>query len=92
MAAEVRALGIEAELEAVEIAAIGSQDIGWPEWERLHSQIAATLANHAVAGVIVTHGTDSAEETALLLDLTLAAGPPVVLVGAMRPADAVGSE
>ena len=92
MAGEIQALGIDAELEAVEIAAIGSQDIGWPEWERLHGQIVAAIANHAVDGVIVTHGTDSAEETALLLDLTLPASEPVVLVGAMRPADAVGSD
>lgn len=92
MAAEVRALGIDAELDAVEIAAIGSQDIGWPEWDRLHGRIVAAQGNHEVDGVIVTHGTDSAEETALLLDLTLAAGDPVVLVGAMRPADAVGSD
>lgn len=92
MAAEVRALGIEAELEAAEIAAIGSQDIGWPEWERLHGQIVAAISSNLVSGVIVTHGTDSAEETALLLDLTLPAGEPVVLVGAMRPADAVGSD
>jgi L-asparaginase len=92
MAAEIQALGMAAELDAVEIAAIGSQDIGWPEWERLHGQIEAARARQGVDGVIVTHGTDSAEETALLLDLTLAAGDPVVLVGAMRPVDAVGSD
>lgn len=92
MAAEIQALGIDAGLDAIEIAAIGSQDIGWPEWDRLHGQIVATRASHAVDGVIVTHGTDSAEETALLLDLTLPAGDPVVLVGAMRPVDAVGSD
>lgn len=92
MAAEVQALGIPAELDAVEIAAIGSQDIGWPEWARLHEQIVSAQEDGDVDGVIVTHGTDTAEETALLLDLTLAAGKPVVLVGAMRPADAVGSD
>lgn len=92
MAAEVQALGIPAELGAVEIAAIGSQDIGWPEWQRLHEQIVAAQADGAVAGIVVTHGTDTAEETALLLDLTRAPGKPVVLVGAMRPADAVGSD
>lgn len=92
MAAEVQALGISAELDSVEIAAIGSQDIGWSEWDRLHGQIAAAQDKEAVAGIVVTHGTDTAEETALLLDLTLAAGKPVVLVGAMRPADAVGSD
>lgn len=92
MAAEIAALGIEAELHAAEIASIGSQDIGWDQWQRLHEQIVAARADRGFGGVIVTHGTDSAEETALLLDLTLAAGEPVVLVGAMRPADAVGSD
>lgn len=92
MAAEVRALGISAELDAIEIASIGSQDIGWPEWERLRAHIADAQGDAAVAGIVVTHGTDTAEETALLLDLTLAAGKPVLLVGAMRPADAVGSD
>lgn len=92
MAAEIRALGIEAQLEGVEIASIGSQDIGWPEWQRLHDQLLAARSSNAVDGAIITHGTDSAEETALLLDLTLPAGEPVVLVGAMRPADAVGSD
>lgn len=85
-------LGLDARLDGVDIAAVGSQDIGWPEWQALHREIGAALADPSVGGVIVTHGTDTAEETALLLDLTLAPGKPVVLVGAMRPADAVGSD
>jgi L-asparaginase len=85
-------LGIRAALEGSDIARVGSQDIGWAEWQALHREISAALADGAVDGVIVTHGTDTAEETALLLDLTLPAGKPVVLVGAMRPADAVGSD
>jgi L-asparaginase len=92
MLAEIRSLGIEAELDAVEVAQIGSQDIGWAEWNRLHSEVARAQADDEICGVIITHGTDTAEETALLLDLTLDAGKPVVLVGAMRPADAVGSD
>jgi len=86
------ALGLEAHFDGREIAAIGSQDIGWPQWDALHREISEALADEAVDGVIVTHGTDTAEETAILLDLTLPAGKPVVLVGAMRPADAVGSD
>ncbi len=85
-------LGLEADFDGREIAAIGSQDIGWREWDALHAAILEAIDDTAVNGVIVTHGTDTAEETAFLLDLTLPAGKPVVLVGAMRPADAVGSD
>lgn len=92
MVAEIQALGIDGALDPVEIASIGSQDIGWPEWNRLHAEVLRAQADEGIAGVIITHGTDTAEETAFLLDLTLDAGKPVVLVGAMRPADAVGSD
>jgi L-asparaginase len=85
-------LGLDAGFDGRDIAAIGSQDIGWPQWDTLHREIASAMADASVDGVIVTHGTDTAEETAFLLDLTLPAGKPVVLVGAMRPADAVGSD
>ena len=90
--AAAEGLGLSATFEGREIAAIGSQDIGWREWDALHREIEAALTDEGVDGVIVTHGTDTAEETAFLLDLTLSAGKPVVLVGAMRPADAVGSD
>ena len=86
------ALGLGAELEGQEIARIGSQDIGWREWQRLHEACCAGLADPGIAGVIITHGTDTAEETGFLLDLTLPTHKPVVLVGAMRPADAVGAD
>jgi L-asparaginase len=89
---ELAALGLEAELTAQEIARIGSQDIGWTEWQALHAACAWAIADPGIAGVIVTHGTDTAEETGFLLDLTLTATKPVVLVGAMRPADAVGAD
>ncbi|WP_338445329.1 asparaginase [Pelagerythrobacter marensis] len=92
MVAQAQALGLEAELDGHEVAAVGSQDIGWREWQALHRHIADAYADDGVDGVIVTHGTDTAEETAWLLDLTRPAGKPVVLVGAMRPADAVGSD
>lgn len=90
--AQAAKLGLTAEFDGADIAAVGSQDIGWDEWHTLHRHIEAALADEEVDGVIVTHGTDTAEETAFLLDLTLPAGKPIVLVGAMRPADAVGSD
>lgn len=92
LVADVAQLGLDVDLKAQTIARIGSQDIGWHEWGALHAAITKAQGDSDIAGIIVTHGTDTAEETAYLLDLTLDAGKPVVLVGAMRPADAVGSD
>lgn len=92
MLGNLAALGLAADLIPQEVARIGSQDIGWREWQALHAACAGALADPAITGVIITHGTDTAEETAFLLDLTLPAGKPIVLVGAIRPADAVGAD
>ena len=86
------ALGLAAELQPQEVARIGSQDIGFAEWQALHAACADAMTDPAIDAVIITHGTDTAEETAFLLDLTLPTTKPVVLVGAMRPADAVGAD
>ncbi|MBO6525820.1 asparaginase [Erythrobacter sp.] len=86
----VGGLGLEAELSGTQIANIDSADIGPAVWHPLHAAALAALADEDCQGIIVTHGTDTLEETAFLLDLTLPATKPVVVVGAMRPADAVG--
>ena len=90
--ADVAGLGLDARFEARTIAQIGSQDIGWVQWDALHAAVSAGKSDDTITGIIITHGTDTAEETAYLLDLTLDSGKPVVLVGAMRPADAVGAD
>jgi len=92
MLADLAALGLDAVLIGEEIARIGSQDIGWAEWQALHAACLRAIGDPAIAGIIITHGTDTAEETAFLLDLTLPTSKPVVLVGAMRPADVVGAD
>jgi L-asparaginase len=92
LVAHLDALGLDAELVPEEIARIGSQDMGFAEWQALHAACLRGIADPGVAGVIITHGTDTAEETGILLDLTLPTIKPVVLVGAMRPADAVGAD
>ena len=86
----VGGLGLEAEFSGTQIANIDSADIGPAVWDPLHAAAMDALAQPDCQGVIVTHGTDTLEETAFLLDQTLPAGKPVVVVGAMRPADAVG--
>lgn len=86
------ALGLAADLVPQEIARIGSQDIGFAEWQALHAACLGAMDDPAIDAVIITHGTDTAEETGFLLDLTLPTTKPVILVGAMRPADAVGAD
>ncbi|RJY10086.1 asparaginase [Aurantiacibacter aquimixticola] len=90
--AEFGALGVETELEGRQVANIDSANIGPAIWGELHAACVSAMVDPKCKGVIVTHGTDTAEETAFLLDQTLPTEKPVVLVGAMRPADAVGSD
>ena len=65
---------------------IPSGDINPERWATLQKAVARALANDEVVGVVITHGTDTLEETAYFLDLTVPGDKPVVLVGAQRNA------
>ncbi len=87
---QAETLALNAQMTGKQIANIGSEDMGPVIWAKLHRECMAAMTDPDCDGVIITHGTDTAEETAFLLDLTLPTSKPVVIVGAMRPADAVG--
>jgi L-asparaginase len=70
-----------------------SSSIGPAQWLALSRRVDDVFrADPALAGIVVTHGTDTMEETAFFLDLTVADARPVVVTGAMRPADASGAD
>lgn len=76
-------------LESEQVAQIDSKDMGYAVWQALAARVAHHAARPEVAGVVVTHGTDTLEETAYFLHRVLAPPKPVVLAGAMRPATAL---
>lgn len=82
--------GVEAEV--LEVAQVDSKDMGLPVWQRLVRQVQQCLVRDEVQGVVITHGTDTIEETAFLLQWVLRPRKPVVLVCAMRPATAVSPD
>lgn len=79
-------------VEAEQVAQIDSKDMDFALWRALARRCAERLAQPDVAGVVVTHGTDTMEETAFFLQSVLAPAKPVVLTGAMRPATSVQAD
>lgn len=86
--------GIEklARISAEQIASIGSQDMNDQVWMQLARKIREIAEHGAADGVVITHGTDTMEETAFFLDTVLRTGMPVVLVGSMRPSTAISAD
>lgn len=75
-------------IESEQVAQIDSKDMGHAVWRRLAERVQVHLDRPEVDGIVVTHGTDTLEETSYLLQRVLAPGKPVVLTAAMRPASA----
>lgn len=73
-------------LESEQVAQLDSKDMDFVTWRSLAVRTASHLARDQVAGVVVTHGSDTIEETAYFLQRVLAPAKPVVLTAAMRPA------
>ena len=71
---------------------VGSASLTNDHWLRLAHRINQLLAQQDVDAVVVTHGTDTLEETAYFLNLVVKSRKPVVLVGSMRPASAISAD
>lgn len=81
-----------ANIKGEQIAQIGSQDMNIETWLKLSNRINEIFKNDEADAVIVTHGTDTQEETAYFLELTVQSNKPVILVGAMRPATGMSQD
>ncbi|MDA1306575.1 MAG: asparaginase [Acidobacteria bacterium] len=82
--AEIPTLGQVAEYEIEEFSRLPGPHVTPEQMWRLARRAAAWLDRPDIEGLVITHGTDTIEETAFLLDLVLTSDKPVVLVGAMR--------
>ena len=81
-----------AELDYEQFCNIGSQDMSENIWLPLAKRVNQVLESGKYDAVLITHGTDTMEETAFFLNLTIHNPKPVILVGAMRPSDAVDAD
>jgi len=81
-----------AEVKGEQVASIGSQDMNDQVWLTLARRVNELLSQPQVTGVVITHGTDTMEETAYFLNLTVKSEKPVILVGSMHPSTAISAD
>lgn len=80
------------ELVCEQVAQVDSKDMTFEVWQRLLARCTHWLAQPQVQGIVITHGTDTLEETAFFLHAVLETTKPVVLTCAMRPSTAVAPD
>ena len=81
-----------ADITGEQIASVGSQDMTIDVWKKLAVRANEIFAKNQADAIVVTHGTDTQEETAYFLDLVTSSPKPIVLTGSMRPATAISAD
>ncbi len=81
-----------ANMRGEQVANIGSQDRNDEVWLKLAKRVNELAAQPDVDGIVITHGTDTIEETAYFLNLVVKSNKPVVLTAAMRPSTALSAD
>src|SRR6187549_2209880 len=81
-----------ANITGEQVASVGSQDMTIEIWKKLAVRANEIFKNNEADAIVVTHGTDTQEETAYFLDLLVKSKKPVVLTGSMRPATAISAD
>jgi len=92
MIAAVPGIGDLANIKGEQISNVGSQDMSFDIMLKVAKRCNELLAGKDVDGIVITHGTDTMEESAYLLNLVIKSTKPVVLVGSMRPSTAVSAD
>ncbi|MDR6742661.1 type II asparaginase [Herbaspirillum huttiense] len=81
-----------ANVRGEQVMQIASENMNNEAWLKLAKRVNTLLAQSDVDGIVITHGTDTIEETAYFLDLVVKSKKPVVIVGAMRPSTAISAD
>lgn len=92
MIAAVPGMDKLANLKGEQISNVGSQDMSFDILLKIAKRINALAQQNDVDGFVITHGTDTMEESAFFLNLTVKTDKPVVMVGSMRPSTAVSAD
>jgi L-asparaginase len=92
MVAAVPGITNLATIKGEQISNVGSQDMSFEIMLKVAKRINELARSNDVDGVVITHGTDTMEETAFFLNLTVKTDKPVVMVGSMRPSTAVSAD
>src|SRR3954465_6588151 len=81
-----------ANIKGEQVSNVGSQDMSFDIMLKLAKRINELMKQDDVDGIVITHGTDTMEETAYFLNLVVKGDKPVVMVGSMRPSTAVSAD